>query len=172
MWEPNNDHSIWNESYYNLDLSFCLSVYYLLHRLWTDRYQTQQELSNLEPYDMGFHDMLYNLDSNFKRGIWATYLPIKNNLRGAYFPECTVMFKLLIWKETYPNSFNGAASYFHFLSVSILEFIAFIKKIFQIFRVFKSTKPNQSLGYSVRNKGVRYSCGFIVAKICANINGS
>ena len=45
-------------SYYNLDLSVRLSVYYLLRRLWTDCHQTPHEgqgWSNLEPYDFGFH---------------------------------------------------------------------------------------------------------------------
>ena len=45
-------------SYYNLDLSFCLFVYYLLRRLWTDCDQTWQECQrqvNLASYDIGFH---------------------------------------------------------------------------------------------------------------------
>ena len=46
------------ESYYNLDLSFCLSVYQLLRQFWTDRAETRQEgrgRSRIEPKGIGCH---------------------------------------------------------------------------------------------------------------------
>ncbi len=45
-------------SYYNLDLSFCLSVYQLLRHFWTDRAKTRQEgrgRSRIESKGIGFH---------------------------------------------------------------------------------------------------------------------
>ncbi len=45
-------------SYYNLDLSFCLSVYQLLRQFWTNRAETWQECrarSRIEPKGIGFH---------------------------------------------------------------------------------------------------------------------
>ncbi len=41
LWRPRPDGT--RQSYYNLDLSFCLSVYQLLRQFWTDSDETWQE---------------------------------------------------------------------------------------------------------------------------------
>ncbi len=48
---PSENAQTWYlKSYYNLDLSVSLSVYYLLRRLWTDRDQTRQEHAGWSSY--------------------------------------------------------------------------------------------------------------------------